>query len=49
MKNLHSHLHQSPLSHNQEVSAFGDNGDEGDTGTWLRSERITLFFSQQLD
>jgi dolichyl-phosphate-mannose--protein O-mannosyl transferase len=27
---LHSHLFSSPLSGNQEVSAFGDNG--GDTG-----------------
>jgi len=31
MKNLHSHLFSSPLSNNQEISAFGDNG-EGDTG-----------------
>ncbi len=30
-KNLHSHLFRAPLSGNQEVSAFGDNG-EGDTG-----------------
>ena len=30
-KNLHSHHFPSPLSHNQEVSAFGQNGD-GDTG-----------------
>mmetsp|Transcript_30560 Transcript_30560/g.51172 ORF Transcript_30560/g.51172 Transcript_30560/m.51172 type:complete len:233 (+) Transcript_30560:38-736(+) len=30
-KNLHSHLFQSPLSGNQEVSGFGDNGN-GDTG-----------------
>eukprot|EP01105_Mastigella_eilhardi_P010048 TRINITY_DN2351_c0_g1_i1.p2 TRINITY_DN2351_c0_g1~~TRINITY_DN2351_c0_g1_i1.p2 ORF type:complete len:128 (+),score=27.28 TRINITY_DN2351_c0_g1_i1:477-860(+) len=30
-KNLHSHLHQSPLTNQQEVSCFGDNG-EGDTG-----------------
>lgn len=30
-KNLHSHHFTSPLSNNQEVSAFGDNG-EGDTG-----------------
>ncbi|GMH32212.1 hypothetical protein BSKO_00046 [Bryopsis sp. KO-2023] len=28
---LHSHLHQSPLSQNQEVSAFGGD-DESDTG-----------------
>ncbi|KAG8188344.1 hypothetical protein JTE90_026961 [Oedothorax gibbosus] len=30
-KNLHSHHFTSPLSNNQEVSAFGENG-EGDTG-----------------
>jgi len=30
-KNLHSHHFTSPLSGNQEISAFGDNG-EGDTG-----------------
>jgi len=30
-KNLHSHHFQSPLSHNLEVSAFGDSG-EGDEG-----------------
>ena len=31
-KYLHSHYFQSPLSHNQEVSAFGgeDGGDSGD-------------------
>lgn len=29
-KFLHSHLHQSPLSKQQEVSAYSDNG--GDTG-----------------
>ena len=29
-KNLHSHLHRSPLSGNQEVSAFGEGG--GDSG-----------------
>lgn len=31
--NLHSHLFQSPLSQNQEVSAFGENG-VGDTGDY---------------
>ncbi len=31
-KSLHSHLHKSPLSQNQEVSAFGDAGDAGDSG-----------------
>jgi len=30
-KYLHSHLHQSPLSKQQEVSGFGENG-QGDTG-----------------
>ena len=30
-KNLHSHHFQSPLSHNLEVSAFGEDGD-GDEG-----------------
>jgi len=30
-KYLHSHLHQSPLSKQQEVSGFGENGS-GDTG-----------------
>lgn len=30
-KNLHSHLFNSPLSGNQEVSAYGNDG-EGDTG-----------------
>jgi len=50
-KNLHSHLFSSPLSGNQEVSAFGKEG-EGDTGDnwtvvcneefWERSEAIRL-------
>ncbi len=30
-KNLHSHLFRAPLSGNQEVSGFGENGN-GDTG-----------------
>lgn len=35
-RNLHSHHFQSPLSHNLEVSAYGDNG-EGDEGlSWAR-------------
>ena len=34
-RNLHSHLFQSPITYNQEVSAFGENGD-GDTGdNWV--------------
>ncbi|KAH3744714.1 MIR motif [Pelomyxa schiedti] len=49
-KNLHSHLHQSPLTHQQEVSCYGDNGvgDSGDMwvvetqdkGPWKRSAPI---------
>jgi dolichyl-phosphate-mannose--protein O-mannosyl transferase len=48
-KNLHSHFFTSPLSGNQEVSAYGDNG-EGDTGDhwevicygqdWLRDLKV---------
>ncbi|CAJ0964633.1 unnamed protein product [Ranitomeya imitator] len=33
-KNLHSHHFSSPLSSNQEVSAFGDNGEGDDLDTW---------------
>lgn len=34
-KNLHSHLFTSPLSDQQEISAFGDDG-EGDSGdNWV--------------
>ena len=34
-KNLHSHHFSSPLSGNQEISCYGDNG-EGDTGDhWI--------------
>ena len=49
-KNLHSHYFQSPISHNQEVSAFGDDkgiGDEGDnwsvickTKHWERKDTV---------
>lgn len=31
-KNLHSHHFNSPLSGNQEISAYGDDQGEGDTG-----------------
>lgn len=50
-KNLHSHHFQSPLSHNLEVSAFGDSGegDEGDLWTvvcsttyWRRADKVRL-------
>ena len=36
-KNLHSHIQTSPVSGNQEVSGYGDNGqgDMGDNWTVL--------------
>jgi dolichyl-phosphate-mannose--protein O-mannosyl transferase len=34
-KNLHSHFFTSPLSGNQEISAYGDDDGEGDTGEIL--------------
>lgn len=50
-KNLHSHHFSSPLSGNQEISCYGDNG-EGDTGDhwtvicsgeyWTRDESVML-------
>ncbi|XP_053326943.1 stromal cell-derived factor 2-like protein 1 [Spea bombifrons] len=33
-KNLHTHHFSSPLSNNQEVSAFGDNGEGDDLDAW---------------
>eukprot|EP01112_Ceratiomyxa_fruticulosa_P013976 TRINITY_DN396_c0_g1_i1.p1 TRINITY_DN396_c0_g1~~TRINITY_DN396_c0_g1_i1.p1 ORF type:complete len:219 (-),score=50.09 TRINITY_DN396_c0_g1_i1:52-708(-) len=55
-KNLHSHLHKSPLTQNNEVSAFAE-GEEGDTGDnwrivlqkdgkWVRGESVRF---QHLD
>ncbi|KAJ1420061.1 MIR motif-containing protein [Ochromonadaceae sp. CCMP2298] len=53
-KNLHSHLFQAPLSGGQEVSGFGDeqgNGDTGDNWTvqcessdavWMRHKSVYL-------
>jgi len=51
-RNLHSHLHQSPLTHQQEVSAYGEdgNGDTGDnwklvtdgTDVWKRGAVVKL-------
>jgi len=50
-RNLHSHLFSSPLSDQQEVSCFGEEGegDTGDvwrvtcdTGDWRRDESVTL-------
>ncbi|KAF5277818.1 hypothetical protein FQR65_LT03799 [Abscondita terminalis] len=50
-KNLHSHYFSSPLSSNQEISCYGDNG-EGDTGDhwvvvcsgdhWSRDDSVML-------
>jgi len=55
LRNLHSHLHSSPLTQQQEVSAFGEGGN-GDTGdnwkvvldgeTWKRGEVVKF---QHLD
>jgi dolichyl-phosphate-mannose--protein O-mannosyl transferase len=50
-RNLHSHTYPSPLSNNQEVSAYGEDGvgDEGDrwkvicttkNDYWLRKDPI---------
>ena len=50
-KNLHSHHFKSPLSHNIEVSAFGEagSGDEGDHWAlqcsgkyWRRNDNVRL-------
>ena len=40
-RNLHSHHFQSPLSHNLEVSAYGDNG-EGDEGKYFYILKMIL-------
>lgn len=44
-KNLHSHLFSSPLSGNQEISCYGDNGegDSGDNWMVICSGKILLF------
>ncbi|XP_052812874.1 stromal cell-derived factor 2-like [Mya arenaria] len=34
-RNLHSHHFQSPLSHNLEVSAFGEDGEGDDGDNWV--------------
>ncbi|XP_022905943.1 stromal cell-derived factor 2 [Onthophagus taurus] len=51
-KNLHSHHFSSPLSGNQEISCYGDDKGEGDTGdhwmvvcpgdSWTRDDNIML-------
>lgn len=50
-RNLHSHLFSSPLSHQQEISCYGEEGagDSGDhwkvvcTGdVWRRAEAVKL-------
>lgn len=52
LKNLHSHIFSSPLSGNQEISAYGDESGEGDTGdhwevicndvSWHRDGKVQL-------
>lgn len=49
-KNLHSHHFMSPLSGNQEISAYGDDNGVGDSGdhwevvcsgdTWIREDSV---------
>ncbi|KAK1792280.1 hypothetical protein P4O66_012230 [Electrophorus voltai] len=34
-RNLHTHHFSSPLSNNQEVSAFGENGEGDDLDVWM--------------
>jgi dolichyl-phosphate-mannose--protein O-mannosyl transferase len=51
-KNLHSHFFTSPLSGNQEISAYGNDDGTGDTGDhwevicygkeWLRTSKVQL-------
>lgn len=51
-KNLHSHIFSSPLSGNQEISAYGDDTGEGDSGdhwevicnedSWHRDSKVQL-------
>ncbi|XP_002736235.1 stromal cell-derived factor 2-like [Saccoglossus kowalevskii] len=46
-RNLHSHMFESPLSNNQEVSAFGEEG-EGDEGdNWAITCSSTLWRRDQ--
>lgn len=52
LKNLHSHHFSSPLSSNQEISAYGDDSGEGDSGdhwelicngeSWHRDDKVQL-------
>ena len=51
MRNLHTHAHTSPLSRQQEISAFGNDGNgdamddwivECSTGNWKRDTNIRL-------
>ncbi|XP_060517841.1 stromal cell-derived factor 2 [Cylas formicarius] len=51
-KNLHSHLFSSPLSGNQEISCYGDDKGDGDSGdhwtvicsgdSWRRDDSVML-------
>jgi len=45
-RNLHSHYFQSPITHQQEVSAFGENGD-GDTGDNWIAKCSTKFWNRK--
>uniref|UniRef100_A0A8C5MP73 Stromal cell derived factor 2 like 1 n=1 Tax=Leptobrachium leishanense TaxID=445787 RepID=A0A8C5MP73_9ANUR len=42
-KNLHTHHFSSPLSNNQEVSAFGDDGEGDDLDAWIVQCSDTLW------
>ncbi|KAM8960262.1 stromal cell-derived factor 2-like protein 1 [Pelodytes ibericus] len=42
-KNLHTHHFSSPLSNNQEVSAFGDDGEGDDLDSWIVQCSDTLW------
>ena len=48
-KFLHSHLHQSPLSRNQEVSAYPMPGDEGDNWIVHCLSKNTKFWERESD
>jgi dolichyl-phosphate-mannose--protein O-mannosyl transferase len=45
-KNLHSHLHQSPLSQQQEVSCFQKEGDTGDNFRIVLNDEKEEFWKQ---
>ena len=47
-RNLHSHLFTSPLSNNQEVSAFGENGDGDEGDLWTVDCDLDESWSRQV-